>query len=31
MLLALLLPLLLAASLAVRTNPTPVNPCFHLP
>lgn len=30
-LLALLLPLLLAASLAVRINPTPINPGLHLP
>lgn len=31
MLLALLLPLLLAASLAVGTDPTPVNRDLHLP
>lgn len=30
-LLALLLPLLLAASLTVRTNPTPINRNLHLP
>ena len=29
--LALALPFLLAASLAVRTEPTPVNPDFRLP
>ena len=30
-LLALLLPLLLAASLSVRTNSTPINRGLHLP
>jgi hypothetical protein len=29
--LALLLPMLLAASLAVRTDPTPINRDLHLP
>jgi hypothetical protein len=29
--LALALPFLLAASLIVRTDPTPVNSSFHLP
>jgi len=31
MLLALLLPALLAASLAMRTDSTPINPGLHLP
>jgi len=30
-LLALMLPLLLAAGLAVRTHPTPINRGLHLP